>query len=81
MIIDRLLYFLVPKMVHEWAAENRAKVRAYALAFATPVAVWVSENYIPEEWSAAALAALGSTGAVIVGRQTHKVVSPWDEDA
>ena len=81
MIIDRLLYLVVPRVLHEWAADNRAKVRAYVLGALAPVGVVLIENYAPEEWSAVLLTVLFSGGAVTVGRQTHKVVEPWDQDA
>lgn len=81
MIIDRLLYLLVPDALHRWASENRAKVRAYALGLATPIIVALSEMYAPEDLSAVIIAALVSAGAVGVGRGTHNVVTPFDYDA
>lgn len=81
MIIDRALYLLIPRPIHTWAGENRAKVRAYALGVAAPAIVALSEMYAPEEWRAHIIATLVSLGAYGVGKGTHAVVTPFDYDA
>ena len=81
MIIDKALYLLLPRAVHAWGAANRAKVRAYVLGALVPLIVAGAEMYAPEEWRGVVISVLVSTGAYGVGRGTHKVVKPWDQDA
>lgn len=78
MLIDKLLYLIIPARAHVWAAENKAKVRAYVLAVIAPAAVMLAEQYVSEEWRAWAISALASAGAVVTGNSIHKNVSAWD---
>jgi hypothetical protein len=81
MLIDKLLYLLLPSAVHQWAGENKAKIRAYVAAAFVPVVIWGVESFVSPDWQLQVLALLGSLGAVTTGRSIHNVVTPYELDA
>lgn len=80
-IIDHLLYRVLPEWLHRWGAENKARARALVVAAVLtfgPIIV----SAMPAEYQTEALAAGGAVIALIQGEATHRVVEPWDgEDA
>lgn len=79
MIIDKILYWLLPATIHEWGATNRAKVRSYALAAVLAAGPKLVE-LLPEEHETLALSLGSSFLAYVTGRSIHSVVEPWNEE-
>lgn len=82
MLIDKLLYLLIPRAIHEWATTNRARVRAYFLATVLPGMVLAVDklDLVADDWKVWVTGALASVGTILMGNSVHKVVSPWDEE-
>ena len=85
--IDEALYRLLPARLHEWGHTNRARVRAIALAVALVFAtllgdinalIVLADTIGAGEFITPIVAAVL---ALVTGEATHKVVSPYDEEA
>ena len=79
-MIDRALYVALPKVAHQWGAENRAKVRARAMALLASVLVFGVRRYVPADLQTEVLTVGVPAVIAYVGNLIHKVVTPWEEE-
>ena len=82
MIIDRLLYLLVPKFLHDYATQNRAKIRTQLLSmFIAVVGFSVDQiNALDVEYAMPLATLLMIIATQVTGRRIHNVVTPYLEE-